>query len=144
MRSIAPDLPAIPDSASGLLMPHGLDAWLVGFVTDVVRETEFLRANGAAEHAQARDRVICQFHAAAAAWLRTELTVAEVAKETGRCEETVRRAVRDGKVPDRRSGKKGRLSIRRGDAGALDSRRGKRYDPTADAQDIAKIRKGAA
>jgi excisionase family DNA binding protein len=116
---------------------------MVNFIKQAQGETEILRIHGAWESARARDRVIHQFMDAASAWLDTALSVEEAAKEFKCSEETVRRSIRDGRIPDRRAGKRGHHSVRRRDAQVLDSRRRKAYDAVADAQDIAKIRRGA-
>jgi hypothetical protein len=113
------------------------------FVRVADGESDVLRANGARDHADARDRVLEQLLDAAGRWLDTELTTAQAAELIGRNEETVRRAVRDGKVESRRSSRKGHNHLRRGDVVALDRRRSKDYDAVADAQDIAQLRRSA-
>jgi hypothetical protein len=79
--------------------------------------------------------------AAAQSYLDAELDAGEAALETGRCEETIRRAVRDGTIPDRRANPKGRHRVRRGDLLKLAAPPNDRYDPDADAQDIARLRR---
>ena len=50
-----------------------------------------------------------------AAQLDEEIDIHEDAREKGVWEETIRRAVRDGRIPDRRANPKGRHRVRRGD-----------------------------
>ena len=79
--------------------------------------------------------------AAAAAWLNAELDTATAAEETGWCEETIRRAVRDGAIPDSRTNRKDHIRLRRGDLQKLAAPQPSPYDPRADAQDIARLRR---
>ena len=58
--------------------------------------------------------------------------MADAAEATGRCEETIRRAVRSGTLADRRPGGRGRHRVRRGDLPSIGS-----YDPAADAVRLA-------
>src|SRR6266566_955748 len=96
-----------------LPIPEGLPPWLAAFVLEAQRETETLRDNGAEQAASARTALLKKLVAAVQAYLDTELDAGEAARETGRCEETIRRAVRDGTIPDRRSNPKGRHRMRR-------------------------------
>ena len=105
------------------------------------RETDTLRDNGAEQAAAARVALLRKLVAAAQIYLDTELDAAEAAMETGRCEETIRRAVRDGTIPDRRANPKGRHRVRRGDLQKLAAPETRSYDPDADAQDIARLRR---
>jgi len=91
----------------------------------------------------ARVALLRKLVAAAQIYFDTELDAAEAALETGRCEETIRRAVRDGTIPDRRANPKGRHRVRRGDLQKLATPSTGRYDPDADAQDIARLRRKA-
>ena len=124
-----------------LELPDGLPPWLAAFVLDAQRETATLRDNGAEQAAAARTALLKKLMAAAQSYLETELDAREAALETGRCEETIRRAVRDGTIPDRRANPKGRHRVRRGDLQKLAAPQGSRYDPDADAQDIARFRR---
>ena len=69
------------------------------------------------------------------------LTVEQAAKLLGKHPETIRRAVRKGTLPDGRANPRGHLRIRRGDLQALAAPAPARYDPVADAQDIAQRRR---
>ena len=91
--------------------------------------------------ASARTALLRKLLATAAAWLDTEVGTEEAARESGRCAESVRRAVRSGLLPDRRPGAKGRHRIRRGDLMKLAAPQGGPYDPIADVQDIARLRR---
>src|SRR5204863_9370778 len=82
-------------------LPDGLPPWLAAFVAEAQRETDVLRDNGAEQAAAARVALLRKLIAAAQLYFDTELDAAEAASETGRCEETIRRAVRDGSIPDR-------------------------------------------
>src|SRR5204862_4044928 len=104
-------------------------------------ETDTLRENGAEQAASGRAVLIRKLVAAARAYLDAELGAGEAALETGRCEETIRRAVRDGTIPDRRPNPKGRHRVRRGDLQPLAAHPAQPYDPDADAQDIARLRR---
>src|SRR2546427_2903381 len=115
--------------------------WLAGFVLEAQRETDTLRDNGAEQAAAARGALLRRLIAAAQVYFDTELDTEEAASETGRCEETIRRAVRDGTIPDRRANLKGRHRVRRGDLQKLAAPPTGPYDPGADAQDIARLRR---
>ena len=124
-----------------LPLPDGLPAWLAAFIQEAQRETATLRDNGAEQAAAARTALLRKLVAAAQSYLDTELDAGEAALETGRCEETIRRAVRDGSIPDRRANSKGRHRVRRGDLQKLAAPPTHSYDPDADAQDIARLRR---
>src|SRR5437773_2035923 len=83
-------------------LPDGFPPWLAAFVLESQHETDTLRENGAEQAAVARLALLRKLVATAQTYLDTELDAAEAAAETGRCEETIRRAVRDGTIPDRR------------------------------------------
>jgi len=124
-----------------LPLPDGLPPWLAAFVIEAQRETDTLRENGAEQAAAARLALLKKLLAASQTYLYTELDAAEAALETGRCEETIRRAVRDGTIPDRRANPKGHHRVRRGDLQKLAAPPTGPYDPGADAQDIARLRR---
>ena len=124
-----------------LPIPEGLPPWLAAFILEAQRETDTLRENGAEQAASARTALLKKLVAAAQSYFDTELDAGEAAIETGRCEETIRRAVRDGTIPDRRPNPKGRHRVRRGDLQKLAATATGRYDPDADAQDIARLRR---
>lgn len=130
-------VPSLEDAQA----PGGLSPWLRAFLQDAAEETETLRLNGAEQAAAARTALLKKLVAAARAWLEAELQVGDAARESGVCEETIRRAVRDGRIPDRRANPKSRIRIRRGDLEELVAPRSRPYDPTADAQDIARLRR---
>ncbi len=132
----------MPDARpTGLDLPDGLPPWLAAFVVEAQRETDTLRENGAEQAAAARVALLHKLVAEAQTYLDTELDVGEAAREAGRCEETIRRAVRAGTVPDRRASPHGRHKIRRRDVQNLAARPTRPYDPDADAQDIARLRR---
>ncbi len=122
-------------------LPDGLPPWLAAFVLEAQRETDALRENGAEQAAAARLALLRKLIAAAQIYFDTELDAAEAASETGRCEETIRRAVRDGTIPDHRANPRGRHKIRRGDLQKLAAPSTGPYDPGADAQDILSLDK---
>jgi len=126
---------------TGLDLPDGLPPWLAVFVLEAQRETDTLRENGAEQAAAARVALLRKLVVAAQIYLDTELDAAEAALETGRCEETIRRAVRDGTIPDRRASPHGRHKIRRRDLQKLAAPPTHPYDPDADAQGIARLRR---
>jgi len=125
----------------GLELPNGTPPWLAAFVLEAQRKTDTLRDNGAEQAAAARTALLKKLIGAAQIYFDTELDTAEAASETGRCEETIRRAVRDGTIPDRRANAKGRHRVRRGDLEKLAASPAGRYDPDTDAQDIARLRR---
>src|SRR5213594_2970776 len=131
----------MPDARSALDLPDGTPPWLAAFVLEAQRETDTLRENGAGQAAAARTALLKKLVAAAQSYLDTELDAGDAALETGRCEETIRRAVRDGTIPDRRANPKGRHRVRRGDLQKLAAPPTGPYDPGADAQDIARLRR---
>jgi hypothetical protein len=122
-------------------LPDGLPPWLAAFVLEAQRETDTLRDNGAEQAATARLALLRKLVAAAATHLNGEIDIHEAARERGVCEETIRRAVRDGRIPDRRTNPKGRHRVRRGDLGRVAAPPDPPYDPTADAQSIAQLRR---
>ncbi|HMV31206.1 MAG TPA: helix-turn-helix domain-containing protein [Gemmatimonadales bacterium] len=122
-------------------LPHGLPPWLVAFVEEALRENKTLAENGAGQAVTARESLLQKLVAAAQAYLDGQLTVEEAAAILGRHPETVRRAVRTGALPDGRTKARGRHRIRRGDLDALAAPDPGRYDPNADAQDIARRRR---
>ncbi len=124
-----------------LPIPEGLPAWLTAFVLEAQRETDTLRENGAEQAAAARLTLLRKLVAAAAAHLDTEIDIHEAAQEEGVCEETIRRAVRDGRIPDRRANPKGRHRVRRGDLNRVADSPAPPYDPVTDAQGIAQLRR---
>jgi excisionase family DNA binding protein len=122
-------------------LPDGLPDWLATFVREALRETKTLHDNGAHQAATARGALIHRLLAAAHTWLDSEIDVSEAASSMGVCEETIRRAVRDGDLPDRRPRSRGRHRIRRGDLEKLATHSRRPYDANADAQDIARLRR---
>lgn len=126
------------------VVPDELDPWFLEAIEEAMRENAVLRENGAEHQATARDALMRKFLSRAAAWLNEEIGVEEAAEALGRCPETVRRAVRDGDLPDRREKPRGKHRTRRGDVRTLARQQKSKYDPTADALDIAQRRKGAA
>ncbi len=129
------------DLRLGLDLPDGLPPWLAAFVLEAQRETDALRENGAEQAAAARLALLRKLITAAAAQLDEEIDIHEAAREKGVCEETIRRAVRDGRIPDRRSNPKGRHRVRRGDLNRVADSPGPPYDPVTDAQGIAQLRR---
>ena len=131
----------MPDARPVVDLPDGFPPWLAAFVLEAQRETDALRENGAEQAAAARVALLRKLVVAAQTYVDTELDASEAALETGRCEETIRRAVRDGTIPDRRANPKGRHRVRRGDLHKLAVPEARSYDPDADAQDIARLRR---
>jgi len=132
-----------PDSATSPppYVPDGLPPWLERFVHEATHETETLRQNGAAQGAAARTALLTKLVKAARAWLDVELDTSEAAHETGVCEETIRRAVRGGRLPDRRANPNARIRLHRRDLLKLAAATRASYDATADAQSIAQLRR---
>jgi excisionase family DNA binding protein len=128
----------LPSTAT---LPHGLPPWLVAFVDEALRENQTLAENGAGQAVTAREALLQKLIAAAQQYLDGEITVEEAAAILGRHPETIRRAVRTGALPDGRTKPRGRHRIRRGDLDALAAPDPGRYDPNADAQDIARRRR---
>jgi len=122
-------------------LPHGLPPWLVAFVDEALRENQTLAENGAQQAVTAREALLQRLVAAGQKYLDGEISVEEAATILGRHPETIRRAVRRGALPDSREKPRGRVRIRRGDLDALAAPRVSRYDPNADAQDIARRRR---
>lgn len=131
---IASAAPGAPGAASVLPdLPKGLEPWIAAWIRRAEEENRLLVENGAEAAAAARCRLLVLFIESAREWLDAEVDVAEAAEVTGRCEETVRRALRAGALPDRRPAGRGHHRVRRGDLPALT--RG--YDPAADAVRLA-------
>jgi excisionase family DNA binding protein len=124
-----------------LVIPRGLPEWLAVFVTQAMAETQTLVENGANQAAAARIALLTKLLSAAEEHLDGELTVEEAATIMGKHPETIRRAVRKGTLPDRRTKPRTRVRIRRRDLDTLAGRSTGSYDPVADAQDIAQRRR---
>jgi len=124
-----------------LPLPDGLPPWLAAFVLEAQRETDTLRENGAEQAAAARLALLRKLVAAAATHLDAEIDIHEAAREKGVCEETIRRAVREGRIPDGRANPKGRHRVRRRDLNRVADSPNRPYDPTTDAQSIAQLRR---
>jgi excisionase family DNA binding protein len=135
------DAPMAAPITSLATLPHGLPPWLVAFVEGALRENQTLAENGASQAARARETLLQKLVAAAQHYLNGEITVEEAAQLLGKHPETIRRAVRKGALPDGRANPRGHLRIRRGDLQALAAPAPARYDPVADAQDIAQRRR---
>ena len=129
------------DARSVLDLPDGTPPWLSAFILEAQRETDTLRDNGAEQAAAARVALLRKLITAAAAQLDEEIDIHEAAREKGVCEETIRRAVRDGRIPDRRANPKGRHRVRRGDLNRVADSPAPSYDPVTDAQGIAQLRR---
>jgi excisionase family DNA binding protein len=113
----------------------------VAFVDGALRENQTLVENGAAQAATAREVLLQKLMAAAQHHLDGEISVEEAAALLGKHPETIRRAVRKGTLPSGRATPRGRHRIRRGDLEVLAGPGPQRYDPVADAQDIARRRR---
>lgn len=122
-------------------IPASLPAWLVSFVSKARAENQTLIENGAGHAAAARVALLNKLIAAAQQHLDGEITVEEAAALTGKHPETIRRAVRNGALPDDRAKPRGRMHIRRGDLELLAGPRPEGYDPVADAHGIAQRRR---
>ena len=125
----------------GVPIPDGLPPWIVAFVDQAVRENATLAANGAEQAFAARVALLSQLLTAARAYLEDELNVREAAALLGRHPETIRRAIRSGALPHRRDHPGAHPRIRRADLHQLVGGIASRYDPQADAQDIARRRR---
>ena len=124
-------------------IPDGLPDWLATFLRDAQDDTVVLHENGAVEAVAARQALLRQLVAAADRWLNEELDANDAAREAGRSTETIRRAVRTGRLPDNRTNPKAHIAVRRRDLQKLAAPATDSYDATADAQDIARLRRKA-
>jgi excisionase family DNA binding protein len=131
----------LPEPVNDVTVPAGFPVWLSTFISEAVAENQTLIENGAAHAAAARRALLNKLISAAQQYLDGELTVAEAASLLGKHPETIRRAVRNGAIPDSRATPRGHLRIRRGDLATLAGDQADRYDPVADAQDIAQRRR---
>lgn len=129
------------EPAAEVRVPESLPGWLVAFLQDALRENDTLIENGARHAAVARAALLNRLVQAATAYQEAELDIDQAAKLTGRHPETIRRAVRSGTLPDLRSNPRGHHKVRRGDLDRLARPGTASYDPKADAQDIAKLRR---
>jgi len=131
----------LPEPLNDVTVPAGFPVWLATFISEAIAENQTLLENGAAHAAAARGALLHKLIAAAQQYLDGELTVGEAAALLNKHPETIRRAVRKGAIPDSRSTPRGHLRIRRGDLATLAGDPTDRYDPVADAQDIAQRRR---
>ncbi|NOT08476.1 MAG: helix-turn-helix domain-containing protein [Gemmatimonadales bacterium] len=118
-----------------------MPGWLITFVNESIKENETLTENGAESAVTARIALLSRLISAAQTYLNAELNIDQAAELAGCHPETVRRAVRTGAIPDLRKNPRGHHRIRRGDLDKLVGHRLGRYDPGADAQDIANQRR---
>jgi len=132
-----------PAAGIELTVPDGCPAWLSAFVRDALAETAILRQNGAEGAVAARMAVLRKLVHAVDIWLNEELDTAAAAREKGCGEETIRRAVRGGVLPDRRANPNGHIKILRRDLHRVADPGTPPYDPNADAQDLARLRRKA-
>lgn len=119
----------------------GLPVWLATFIREAERENETLAENGATHAVAARVALLNRLRVTAKEYLDAEITVEEAAALLGRHPETIRRAVRNGSLPGGRAKARGNIRIRRGALDNLAATKRGTYDPIADAQDIAKLRR---
>jgi excisionase family DNA binding protein len=131
----------LPLPLNDVTIPAGLPAWLVTFVSKAREENQTLIENGAGHAAAAPVALLNRLIAAAQEHLDGEVSVEEAAALLGKHPETIRRAVRNGALPDDRPQARGRMRIRRGDLELLAGPRTKGYDPIADAHGIAQRRR---
>jgi hypothetical protein len=131
MRDSRPSRPPVPSE---------LDEWLRSALAKIDSETQVLRASGANACAAARDAVVRTLLEAARAWLDETITVPEATRLSGKCAETMRRAIRSGALPDLRSSPRAHHRTRRGAVLGLATKKVRSYDAVADAQDVAKLR----
>jgi hypothetical protein len=124
-----------------LTVPDDLPSWVAAFLREAAAETATLRENGAEGAVAARMAVLRKLMQAASACLNEELDTSHAAAERGVSPETIRRAVRGGRLPDHRPNPRGALKIRRGDLRRIATPTSASYDPVADAQDIARLRR---
>lgn len=125
-------------------IPDGLDSWLVEFVGEALAETGILFDNGAIPSATARESLLRKLIQCATAYFNQSVGVEEAAATLGISQETVRRRVRDGSLPDERENPRGHIRIKRRELVKVARSRERRYDPIPDAQDVAKLRRSAA
>lgn len=132
------------DSLTRVTIPDGLPRWLLAFVEDALSQNDLLVENGAHEAAIARAALLNRLMLAANSYSESELDISQAAALIGRHPETVRRAIRDGAIPDRRLSPRGHHKVRRGDLDVLGGRKSSPrtpYDPAADAREILKMRR---
>ena len=131
----------LPLPLNDVVIPPGAPAWIITFVAEAVRENQTLAENGAAHAVTARIALLYKLVAAVETYLNTDMTVEEAAALLDRHPETIRRAVRNGTLPDRRTNPKARVRIRQGDLALLAAPKRGAYDPITDAQGIAQRRR---
>src|SRR2546426_9949797 len=105
----------MPDARPVVDLPDGFPPWLAAFVLEAQHETDTLRENGAEQAAVARFAPLRKLVVAAQTYLDAALDATEAAVETGRGEETIRPARRDGAIPDRPAHPQSRHRGRPGD-----------------------------
>lgn len=85
-------------------------------VSRLREEAVTLRRRGAPRQAEALESAADDFAEALRNYRAEELTVAEAAEESGYCQKSLRRMVREGRIPDSRTpGSQGEIRIRRRD-----------------------------
>lgn len=127
-----------------LELANEMDEWLLAFIREAEHDTAILRENGADGPATARTTLVRKLAESAHAHLAAKLSVSDAARVIGCSEETIRRMVRRGTLTDERAEGCGHIRVRRGELTATCKRGRRPYDPIADAQDVAKLRRTAA
>ena len=97
------------------------------------QEAELLRHRGAPRQAKALESAADELENRLREWRHEELTVQEAAEESGYSPKTLRRMVREGRIPDSRpDGSRSEIRIRRRD---LPRKPGSERDPVTEAVD---------
>lgn len=117
------------------------DPWFTAALSAALADTAILWRNGAEEAARARARLTEDLIGAAEQWLDGEVDVPEGARLRNCSEETFRRKVRSGVIPDQRDRPRGRIRARRADVLRAGQAARTPYDVVGDAQDIALLRR---
>ena len=129
------------ESRKSCSLPAGVPEPFCRFAGDLAERCEQLHRHGAQEGAASVRAVHEDFLKMLSGWLDETVSTTEAAAMFSCSPETVRRRLRDGRLPDRRRDHSGPHKIRRGDVITFDSHQDGSYDPDTDAQDIATRRR---
>lgn len=123
------------------MAPVAAPDWMKAFFSQAVHENEVLLVNGATQAFAARKALLEQLAGRVMEWCETEVDVRTAAQLSGVCDETIRRRIRAGKLNGEPKTGRGRHRIKRGQLLKVDQVGSKGYDPIADAQNIAQLRR---
>jgi excisionase family DNA binding protein len=121
----------------GISRPSQASPWLSKLIEKAIADNQVLRENGASAQAEAREAILREVVAAERLYAEELITVSQAAAAKGVCEETIRRAIRKGRIPAKRRRSVGHRRIKRSDLAAISSANLRAYCVEEDALAIS-------